>query len=70
MDELAKGERKSANKIHIGVALKKKISLDEQKAGARKIRQTLGLKSHHPLKISFIKTDEKDKLLKHSPKKL
>ena len=70
LDELARGERRSANKLHIGVILRKNITPEEEKIGIDKIRQTLELKPHHPLKISFLRPDQKDKLVKHTPKKL
>ncbi len=70
LDELARGERKTANKLHLGVATSQKMTKEEMEQQEQKIKDAAGLKSHHPLKISFVTSDEKDKLLPHTPKKL
>lgn len=70
LDELARGERKSANKLHIGVEVKEKMTASQQKEGEKNIKVSAGLKPHHPLKVSFITPEESDKLLHHTPKRL
>ncbi|NPA94309.1 MAG: APC family permease [Thermodesulfobacteria bacterium] len=70
LDDLARGERKGANKLHLGVTVSRKLSKDEMEQQEQKIKEAAGLKEHHPLKISFVTTDEKDKLLEHSPRRL
>ncbi len=70
LDELARGNRKPANKLHIGISTKQKITKEEQQEGELDIRKSAGLKPHHPLKISFVTKEEKAKLRSHSPKKI
>ncbi len=70
LDELARGERKSANKLHIGVTVPEKMSSDEQERGERNIRQSAGLKPHHPFKVSFVARQEDHKLSPHNPKRI
>ncbi len=70
LDELARGERKAANKLHIGVRVARKMTKEEEEDGEAHIRKSAGLKPHHPLKVSFITPDENVKLHDHTPKKL
>jgi len=70
LDELARGERKAANKLHIGVKLNKRLTKSQQEEGEANIKQTAGLKPHHPLKVSFITPEEDDKLMSHTPRKI
>ncbi len=70
LDELARGERKAANKLHIGVRVRHKMTKSQQREGERNIKHTAGLKPHHPLKISFVTTEEDEKLIAHTPKKI
>ncbi len=70
LDELARGERKSANKLHIGIQTRESISPEEQEKGEFHIRESAGLKPHHPLKLSFVTQEENVKLRPHSPKKI
>ncbi|MBA2848054.1 hypothetical protein HNQ76_000400 [Thermosulfuriphilus ammonigenes] len=70
LDELARGEREGANKLHLAVVLPRKLSPEEKRRGERKIRTSAGLKSHHPLKITFLHPQEKEWLAPHSAKKI
>ncbi len=70
LDELARGERETANKLHLAVVTKEKLSDEEAEAGEERIRQTAGLAPHHPLKVSFVHQAEKEKLKPHTPKPL
>ena len=70
LDELARGERRAANKLHIGVTVTKKMTRKEQEEGEENIRKSAGLKPHHPLKVSFVTSDESVKLHDHTPKRL
>ncbi len=63
LDELAKGERKPANKLHIGVRVKEKMTKEQEEQGEQDIKTSAGLKPHHPLKVSFVTTETEDKTL-------
>ncbi len=70
LDELARGDRESANKLHLAVVTKEKLSEEEARACEERIRQAAGLAPHHPLKVSFVCEEEKEKLKPHTPKPL
>jgi len=60
LDDLAMGKRKSANKLHIGVKVKEKMTQQQKEQGEQTIKESAGLKPHHPLKVSFITPDDED----------
>ncbi len=69
LDELAKGEKWAANKLHLAVVLPEELPNHLKEKSEIKIREATGLKSHHPLKISFIPEPEKEVHLHNKPKK-
>ncbi len=70
LDELSRGEREAANKLHLAVVTKEKLTPQEAEAGENHIRREAGLAPHYPLKVSFVHEDEKDRLKAHSPRRL
>ncbi len=70
LDELARGERKAANKLHIGITTQISMSAEEKEQKEQDIRDKAGLKPYHPLKVSFVNIEEKDKILKQKPRKI
>jgi len=69
LDELAKGKRDTANKMHLAVVLPQDLPDHMKEESEKKIRETAGLENHHPLKISFLSTAEKEKHLRNRPAK-
>jgi len=70
LDELARGEREAANKLHLAVVTREKLSAEDAERGEERIRQTAGLAPHHPLKVSFVHETEREKLKPHTPRPL
>ena len=70
LDELARGERKTANKLHLGIMTREEVSESDRATGEKAIRDEAGLKGHHPLKLSFVTASEKEKLEPHRPKRI
>ncbi len=68
--DLAKGQRKPANKLHLAIKVDEKMSEEQQKEQVKIIKEKAGLKPHHPLKISFISKEENQKMLSKMPNKL
>ncbi len=70
LDELARGERKGANKLHLGIVTRERVSKGERQEGERAIRRDARIKPHHPLKLSFVVQGEKEKLKSHGPRRI
>jgi len=69
LDELAAGQRESANKMHLAVVLPESPSEELKQRGEEKIRQSAKLAPHHPLKISFLSQTEKERHLQGRSKR-
>ncbi len=70
LDELARGERDLAHTLHLAVVTPQKLSEDEQKELESSARKELSLKPHHPLRVTFLSREEKERLAKRSPRKV
>ncbi len=70
LDDLARGERKSAHTLHVAIVTPQRLSEAEKSAHEEALRRELSLKPHHPLRLTFLPKEEKEKLAKRSPKKL
>ncbi len=62
LDELARGERAKAHKLHLAIVTPQKLSPQEEEAHRKHIRRRAGIHPHHPLELSFLSQEEKERL--------
>ncbi len=70
LDELARGERKGANKLHLGIVTRERVSKGERQEGEMAIRRDARIKPHHPLKLTFVAQEERERLKPRMPRRV
>ena len=70
LDDLAQGERGPAHTLHLAVVTPQKLSKEEQEAHETLVRKELSLKPYHPLRITFLPHEEKERLAARPSRKL
>ncbi len=70
LDDLARGERLRANKLHLGISVSEQVSKEELEQKTREIKESIGLRPYHPLKISYIPVEDQEKILAQGARKI
>ncbi|NPA49532.1 MAG: APC family permease [Thermodesulfobacteria bacterium] len=70
LEELARGDRKAAKRLHVAVVTPEKLSPEQEREYEKMVRERMGLKPHHPLCLSFCSKEEKEKLQAKSPRRV